>query len=65
MLLDPLVQPNDITDNEHRSILVTFLIHDRPKLSLKVRTSFTYSRFVNCIIVLYNKIIFGFSACVV
>ena len=35
MLLDPLVQPNDITDNEHRSILVTFLIHDRPKLSLK------------------------------
>ena len=35
MLLDPLVQPNDISDSEHRSILVAFLTQGQAKLALK------------------------------
>jgi hypothetical protein len=35
MLLDPLVRANDIADWQHRSILMAFLIQDRPKLALK------------------------------
>lgn len=35
MLLDPLVCGNDITDWQHRAILIAFLIQDRPKLALK------------------------------
>ena len=35
MLLDPLVQPSDISDDEHRSILVAFLTQGHPKLALK------------------------------
>ena len=35
MLLDPLVCANDITDWQHRSILMAFLLQDRAKLALK------------------------------
>lgn len=35
MLLDPLVRASDISESQHRSILLAFLVQDRPKLALK------------------------------
>ncbi len=35
MLLDPLVQANDVTTQEHRSILVALLTQGQPEMALK------------------------------